>query len=247
MLKLCGFPVSNYFNKARLVLEEKGIAHEIDPGCFPSQEEAFRARSPMGRIPFLETEHGTLVESGVIAEYLEDTHPEKPLLPRDAFERARVRAIVQTLELNVELVARRLYGAAFFGGSASDETKKEVAEQIERGVRAFKSMVKFSPFIAGSELTLADCAAVFHLPYIAIATKMLLGKDALESIPEIGDYLKMMNERPTVQKVNADREKALAFIAATRKKREEQAAQESQATQATQATQAAQDPGQAQS
>jgi glutathione S-transferase len=224
MLKLCGFPISNYFNKVRLILEEKGIAHEIDAGCLPSQEEAFRARSPMGRIPFLETEHGVIVESGVIAEYIEDTNPEKPLLPRDAFERARVRALVQTLELNVELVARRLYGAAFFGGTASDETKKEVTEQLERGVRAFKSLAKFGPFLAGSELTVADCAAVFHLPFISIATKALLGKDAFEGISEIGDYLKMMNERPAVQKCMADRDKAMAAVG-ERKQREAQAAQ----------------------
>jgi glutathione S-transferase len=228
MLKLCGFPVSNYFNKARLVLEEKGIAHEVDPTCAPSQADEFRARSPMGRIPFLETDHGTLVESSVIAEYLEEIHPDKPLLPRDPFERARVRSLLATLELNVELVARRLYSAAFFGGSATEETKKEVAEQLERGVRALKSMVKFSPFIAGSELTIADCAAVFHLPYISIATKMLLGKDALESIPQIADYLKMMNERPTVQKIDADRMKGLAFIAEQRKLRQAQAQSQSQ-------------------
>lgn len=232
MLKLCGFPVSNYFNKVRLVLEERGIAHEIDASCFPSQEESFRARSPMGRIPFLETDQGIVIESGVIAEYLEDTHSEKPLLPRDPYERARVRALVQNLELNVELVARRLYSAAFFGGSATEETKKEVGEQLEKGVRALKSLAKFGPFIAGAELTIADCAAVFHVPYISIASKMLLGKDALESIPEIGDYLKMMNERPAVQKVNADREKALAFIAATRKQREEAAAAQAAPDQA---------------
>lgn len=223
MLKLCGFPVSNYFNKVRLVLEERGIPHELDASCFPSQEESFRARSPMGRIPFLETDQGIIVESSVIAEYLEDTHSDKPLLPRDPYERARVRALVQTLELNVELVARRLYGAAFFGGTTTEETKKEVGEQLEKGIRALKSIAKFSPFIAGSELTLADCAAVYHLPPIAIAAKQLLGKDAFESIPEVGPYLKMMNERPAVQKINADREKALAFIASVRKQREEAA------------------------
>lgn len=199
----------------------------------------------MGRIPFLETDQGIIVESSVIAEYLEDTHSEKSLLPRDPYERARVRALVQTLELNVELVARRLYSAAFFGGTTTEETKKEVAEQLEKGVRALKSIAKFSPFIAGSELTLADCAAVFHLPYISIATKTLLGKDALESIPEIGEYLKMMNQRPAVQRVNAEREKALAFIAATRKQREEAA--QAQAQSPAQSPAQSADQGQAQS
>jgi glutathione S-transferase len=224
MLKLCGFPLSNYFNKVRLVLEERGIPHEVDPTCVPSQEEDFRNRSPMGRIPYLVTDHGNIVESTVIAEYLEEVFPDhKSLLPRDPFERARVRSMTQMLELNVELVARRLFGAAFFGGQATEETKKDVADQLEKGVRAFKSMASFSPFLAGSELTLVDCAAVFHMPYISGATQKIYGKDALGTMPQLGEYLAMMASRPLVQKLMADREKAAEAVANMRRQRSAQA------------------------
>jgi glutathione S-transferase len=91
MLKLCGFHISNYFNKARLALLEKGVEFEMDANCRPSQDEAFVARSPMGKVPFLELDGKTLIESDVICEYLEDAYPQKPLLPRDPLERARVR------------------------------------------------------------------------------------------------------------------------------------------------------------
>ena len=83
MIKLCGFPLSNYFNKVRLTLLEKEVPHEVDGTAFPSQEPAFLARTPMGKVPFLETEHGLLCESQVICEYIEDRFPEKPLLPSD--------------------------------------------------------------------------------------------------------------------------------------------------------------------
>ncbi|HNF99774.1 MAG TPA: glutathione S-transferase N-terminal domain-containing protein, partial [Pseudomonadota bacterium] len=76
MLKLCGFPISNYFNKVRLALLEKGVPHELDITAFPSQEAQFRQRSPMGKIPFLQTEHGILCESQIICEYIEELHPE---------------------------------------------------------------------------------------------------------------------------------------------------------------------------
>ncbi|WP_420814214.1 glutathione S-transferase N-terminal domain-containing protein [Polyangium fumosum] len=79
-MKLCGFRISNYHNKVRLVLLEKGIPHEEDPSCWPSQEPAFLARSPMGRAPFLETPHGVLCESQVICEYLEEAYPDNPLI-----------------------------------------------------------------------------------------------------------------------------------------------------------------------
>ncbi len=39
MLKLCGFHLSNYHNKVRIALLEKGVAFEEDPGCAPSQKD----------------------------------------------------------------------------------------------------------------------------------------------------------------------------------------------------------------
>src|SRR5262245_1087321 len=114
MLRLCGFPLSNYYNKVRIALLEKDVAHEVDAVAKPSQEDAFLARSPMGKVPFLELDGGKRVsESAVIAEFIEDAYPQKPLLPRDPFERARIRELVVYLELHVELVARRLYGNLF--------------------------------------------------------------------------------------------------------------------------------------
>ena len=58
--------------------------------------------------------------------------------------------------------------------------------------------------MAGDSLTLADCAAVTHLPLISGVTKVIYGKDLLAELP-VRDYLKMMGERPHMQKVNADR------------------------------------------
>ena len=92
MLKLCGFRISNYHNKVRIALLEKGVPYEEDPSCAPSQKEEFLSRSPIGKVPFLELDDGRrLAESEVIAEYLEEAYPQKPLLPKDPFERARSR------------------------------------------------------------------------------------------------------------------------------------------------------------
>jgi len=71
-------------------------------------------------------------------------------------------------------------------------------------VAAFARLAKFSPFVAGDAFTLADCAAVTHLPLVAGATKVVYGKDFLADLP-VRDYLKMMGERPHMQTVNADR------------------------------------------
>ena len=212
MLKLCGFHVSNYHNKVRLVLLEKGIAFEEDPSCKPSQSEEFLERTPMGKVPFLELDGGRrLSESQVICEYLEEAYPQEPLLPQEPWERAKVRELVVHMELHMELVARRLYGPIFFKrGSLSEETGKAIEKDLAKGVRAFKALARFEPFIAGKALTLADCAAFVHLPIVTLVTKQAFGRDYLEDIPQVKPYLKMLGERPAFARVNEDRKAASA-------------------------------------
>ena len=209
MLRLCGFHISNYHNKVRIALLEKGIEHVDDAGCKPSQDEDFLARSPMGKVPFLEAGAGRISESQVICEYLEDAYPQKPLLPKDPWERAKVRELITFLELHVELVVRRLY-PVLFGRTVSDETKAAVEKALAKGIRGFGALAKFDPYVAGRELTLADCAAFVHLPLVSLTTKLVYGRDFLEGMPQVKPYLKMLGERPAFTRVNDDRKAAQA-------------------------------------
>jgi glutathione S-transferase len=210
MIKLCGFRISNYHNKVRIALLEKGVAFEEDKNVKPSQEAGYLAQSPMGKVPYLEVDGARIRESAVILEYLEEAYPQKPLLPKDSLERARVREIVVFVELHLELVVRRLYGGLFFGGSFSDETKQQVEKGVAKGVRALKAVAKFDPFIAGKELSIADCAAFVHLPIVTLVTKQAFGRDYLEDMPQLRPYLKMLGERPAFARVNEDRKAASA-------------------------------------
>jgi glutathione S-transferase len=211
MLKLCGFRISNYHNKVRIALLEKGIEHEEDATCTPKQTEEFLARSPMGKAPFLELDGGRrLTESQAICEYLEEAYPQTPLLPRDPWQRARVRELVTHIELYLELPARRTYGFVFFGRPVDEQVKQAVEKDLAKGVRAFKALAKFDPYIAGAELTLADCAAFVHLPLVSLATKLGYGRDVLEGVAQLKPYLKMLGERPAFRQVNEDRKAAQA-------------------------------------
>ena len=203
MITLCGFAASNYYNKVKLVLIEKEIPFEEKLQWVDRSPELY-AKSPLGKVPFIEVDGQTLCESQVIVDYLESAFPQNPLLPKDPLAAAKVRELIQFLELHLELVARELYGAAFFGGSASDETKDRIHKQLQRNVKAFGQLVKFSPFVAGREFTLADCAAAVHLPVLSMLTKTLFGEDLLADYPA-RDYLKLLAERPSVQRVTADR------------------------------------------
>jgi glutathione S-transferase len=209
MIKLCGFALSNYYNKIKLVLLEKAITFTEEP-VSPSQDAALLKRSPLGKIPFIEIEQGCLSESQVILEYLEETHTDVPLYPADAFERAKCRELIQHLELNIEAHARRLYKEAFFGGTVSDETKTEVKERLEIGLTGLARLAKFSPFIAGNNFTAADCVAFVHFFMISITSQKIYGEDlAIKHLSNLAEYLAFLETRPHVKEVAEGRAKAI--------------------------------------
>ena len=96
MLKLYGFPVSNYVNMVHFALLEKGIPFEYVL-TFPDQGPEFLAISPRGKVPVLETPQGYLNEANVILEYLEETGGGKPLLPSDPYARGYVRSLMKEI------------------------------------------------------------------------------------------------------------------------------------------------------
>lgn len=203
MLKLCGFAGSNYYNKVKLALLEKGIAFEEEL-AWTDRSPALLEKSPIGKIPYFETSQGIVCESQAMIEYIEAVYPDKPLFPADPFAAAKVRELIIFMELHLELVARELYPEAFFGGTLSDGLKTRTLKLLTRHVKGFAKLAKFGPYIAGADFTMADCVAAVHLPLVSIASKAIYGEDVLAGLP-VRAYLKMLNERATVQKVNADR------------------------------------------
>jgi glutathione S-transferase len=203
MLTLCGFAASNYYNKVKLALLEKEVPFE-EKLVWADRSPALMEKSILGKIPYFEIGDQVICESQIMVEYLEDAYPQKPLMPTDPVERADIRQLIIFMELHLELVARELYAEAFFGGKVSDETKVRVEKILKRNTAAFGKLAKFAPFIAGSTFTLADCVALAHLPMVGQATKAIYGVDMLADYP-IRDYVKKLGERPTVQKVDADR------------------------------------------
>lgn len=217
-ITLCGFAVSNYYNKVKLSLLEKGIPF-TEALVFPSQKEELLAESPMGKVPFLRTPRGVLSESQVLTEFIEDNWPEPALYPRDSFERAQCRELIEHLELHLELPARRLYAEAFFGGTVSAETKQEVAPLLEKGLLSLARLARFAPFVAGERFTHADCAAWMHLPLISQTTRKIYGRDFIdEFLPQAKAYARLIGERPHARKVNDDRMAAMdAYMSRAKK------------------------------
>ncbi len=213
VITLCGFGVSNYYNKLKLMMLEKGI-----PFCeelvYPWQREIVLEHSPLGKIPYLKTEHGSLSESQAILEYLEESYPDQPMYPEQIITRAKCRELIQHLELNSEWVARRLYKEAFFGGTVSEETKCEAKLRLTLGLQASARLAQFSPYVFGSQFTAADCVAYVHFVMIELTTEKIFGENILQKmVPKSAEYMQFMNDRPHIQSMMASRAAAMeAFI-----------------------------------
>jgi len=205
MIKLHGIALSNYYNKVKLVLLEYGIAFEEVLDKLPL-DVARLDQSPAGKVPFLETEHGFLCESQVIVEYLNARFPEARIFAADPWQAAKERELITFVETHLELVARELYGEAFFGGKVSEEVKAAAEKRLRRYLAGFRRIAKFAPYVAGEQFSIADAATYGSLPLVAMTTQRIYGVDFVaEAGIDWKSYSKLIGERPSAQRVTADR------------------------------------------
>ena len=211
MIKLYGFPVSNYFNMVKLALLEKGLAFE-EVAARPSQEGAYKAKSPMGKVPCIEVAEGFISETGVILDYLEEQQPGH--LPQSAFARAKARELMRVLELYIELPGRRHFGHVFFGGPKSDAAVEEVRPTVEKGLVAVQQLMGEGEWLCGDRFSLVDIYAYYTLGYAAIALKAVSGWDIVAEVPGLSAVLERIKARATTQQVDAAQQAAFAAMSA---------------------------------
>jgi Glutathione S-transferase len=213
MIKLCGFALSNYYNKVKFVLLEHGIPFK-EVFVLPSQEETVLEHSPLGKVPYIQTEHGDLCESQGIVEYLAARFPDKAIFSADPWEAAKERELIMFVDVHLELTARNLYKEAFFGGTVTDATKGRVEKLLAHHIAGFKRIAKFGPYLRGERFSVADAAGFVSLPLVGMATQTIYGRDfLLDAGVDWKSYVKAINARPAAQRVTDDRK---AYIAASR-------------------------------
>jgi maleylacetoacetate isomerase/maleylpyruvate isomerase len=167
-MKLYSYFRSSASFRVRIALALKGLDFEYVPVHLVKSEQnqqGYVELSSNGLVPVLVDDEGrNLHQSMAIIEYLDETHPEPPLLPRDAVGRARVRAIAQDIAceihpLNNLRVLRYLVRTA----GLSDEAKNAwYRHWIEEGLTAVERQLAAAParYCHGDTPTLADCVLV---------------------------------------------------------------------------------------
>jgi len=208
MIKLHGICLSNYYNMAKLSLEEKGLDYE-EIEAPPSQESDYKTKSPMGKTPFIETSEGFISESTAILGYLEALKPTPALLPAEPYARAKVIELARVLELYIELQARRHYGELFFGGERNQGAFDEVKLVVENGMNALKQLGSFSPYMAGENFSYADIVSAYTFCYAVPVMQAVYDWDLMSELPGLQGAIDATHARAAGAKVATGHQAAL--------------------------------------
>ncbi len=156
--RLVSFLVCPYVQRAEIVLQEKGIAHETTFIELQDKPAWFLAISPRGKVPLLLVDDLPVFESAAICELLDETHPEPRLMPSEPILRARDRGWFQFAE-DLLLPAYKLSTAK--EQAAFDEAKATLLDRLARLEQDMKGRAWLSG--DGSRFGMADvaCAPLF--------------------------------------------------------------------------------------
>jgi len=214
-MKLYNAYLSNFASKCRLAIYEKNAPVELVPipGSDLKSAEYLKIY-PMGKTPALEVNGQIIGESEVINEYLEEKFPATPLLPKDAEGRARSRSISRFHDLYLEPPLRALFPQA----TAKEKDTKLIGEklaEIKTRVDQLEAMLSGGPYALGTAFTLADCALVPTMFFLNLIPPMMGGSSPSEGHPKLAAWWGKVQERPAVQKVLGEQQKALMELQQT--------------------------------
>ncbi len=190
MIKLYHASPCPYGRKVLAVLLEKNLDYEISKMSFKSQDHhkpEYQKLNPNGELPTISDEGFVVYESGAICEYLEDEYPEPRLLPADSEGRARVRMVAGFCDFHLYPAFARIFKKKLLGGEPS--TAEEI-NALSDALGRVERYIGSNKFVAGKDLSLADCAVLPVLASIEASDEVIPGFEKLS------EYLARAKKRP---------------------------------------------------
>lgn len=188
--------------RVAIYLREKGLDVErvhVDIVKGEHMTPEFRAKNPSGQIPVLELDDGSfLSESLAIVEYLEELHPDPPMIGSTPEERARVRSLERRADLgileNAVMVFRNT--SPFFATrvTQSESTVAYATAAYKKAIRGLDELIGEGPFVAGgASPTIADCTLVASIEFA-----MFAGLELDPNLANIVRWWTAFSQRPSV-------------------------------------------------
>ena len=196
-MKLYDNPLSPYAMKVRMILYEKGIDFEKHEVHTHAQAEELKKLNPRAEVPALVDGDAVIFDSKVIGEYLEETRPEPPLVPKDAVGRAHCRLIELYCDTEVDAVLLALSLFKFFRTEMAQSHPEHMAK-AEAAVRGHWAAIDRR--LAGGDFLLGDLsrADLALAPHVGAAAFM--GVPPGEDTPALAAWHARMNERESVSR-----------------------------------------------
>lgn len=217
MIRLHGYPISNYYNRVKMALRIKGLAFE-EVRAAPTRDEAYLKMNPLGVIPTLEIDGVFLAETQPMLEYLEEKYPETTrLMPVDPIDRHKVRQIVNYIDIHIDKPLRVLRDVHTRDNSPNPALEEIVTSELKKAVQSLNAATVFAPYIAGNQISLADCAAYCTIPWFAIVSERHLGKNMISDIAGFQDYREFLDQNPDFSEIHTAAEKNMRLIERARK------------------------------
>jgi len=205
MTRLYHFALSPFCRKVRLVLAEKKIDVELIDEKYWEPTTEFLRRNPAGQVPVLKIDGMNLTESTAICEYLEETVPEPPLMPREPKARAEVRRLVGWFdgkfhsEVTSNLVYERVNKKVMRGGYPDGRAVKTGATRIKYHIDYMAWLLDHRRWLAGDRMTVADFTAAAHLSCLDYISDVDWNRSEV-----VKDWYAKIKSRPAFRSILAD-------------------------------------------
>lgn len=194
-LKLISHYLCPYVQRARIVLAEKAIPHELEFINLVAKPDWFRAISPLGKVPVLLVDGEPLFESAAIVEYLDEVTPGS-LHPIDAFERARHRAWIEYASDTLDTIA------AFY--RAPDAASLEAqAATLARRFGTLDRELGEGPYFSGQNFFLIDAVFGPVFRYFDVI-EIFADFSLFSNSPRVRRWREALRERPSVRDAVVD-------------------------------------------
>lgn len=202
-MKLYSVALSPFAARVRMAIYAKKLdqIEILPPPGSGTKSPEYLAIHPMGKIPALVTDDGTVIpESETIVEYLEDKFPATPLRPDSAEEKARARLVTRVTELYVGPAGGALFGQINPATRDQSVVDGSVA-QLSEALTHLNYFLGGGPYAVGGALTTADCGLVPQLFFLSVFAQAFNRPELLTAHGKIGAYWAHVQTDPIAQRV----------------------------------------------